>query len=111
MADWAQRGLGYDVAQRNRGFFGRINYALAAQWGYVKYRSTLFALSVSFYAYEWWKAVNRVVRGVKYEDDEWSEEFIQESKQKQIVFSPSPFLLPLSFLSSFLSPLPPSFHC
>lgn len=86
MADWAQLGLGYDVARKSHGILGRAQYALSSQWGYIKYRSTLMALSVGFYGYDIWKRVNRYFRGVKYADDELDPDFIQESKQKQMVY-------------------------
>ena len=120
MADWAQLGIGYDVARRSHGIFARAQYALSARWSYIKYRSTLFALSVGFYSFDLWKRVNRYVRGIKYAEDEFDDEWVQESKQKQMVNCPPtlsllcpPPSLPLCslysifFLVAYLFSLPP----
>jgi hypothetical protein len=88
MADWAQLGLGYDVTRKSHGILARAQYALSAQWGYVKYRTSLFALSLGFYSYDLWKRINRRLRGVKYEDDEFDQEAINQSKRKQMVIFP-----------------------
>lgn len=86
MGDWAITGLNYNVATYKKGFFPRIQYAVSSQISYLRYQTTLFAMSCAFYTYEFWKYVNRKVLGKKYSGDEFGEEWERENKERQLVY-------------------------
>lgn len=83
MGDWAITGLSYHTKNK-KGFFPSIQYALSSQINYLRYHTTLFAMSCAFYTYEFWKFVNRKVLRAKYEGDEFDEAWEKQNKERQL---------------------------
>ncbi len=94
MATWAVQGTEYDEDQRKN-----LRSMVTANWNYVKFQSTLLALTVSFYCHHIWKRIKKFVhKGSHSEEYEFSEEKIKDMKNEELVFLS--FLLP--FFTNFL---------